>query len=113
MLDRMTAGTVPDKPHTALRDDGGRLRHEECLTRDGFEGPFTIMYHAERPHTAAVANAAHGVRPGPSSIRCSVPSPVARTVRTPSATSASNRPSNDRASHRRSGAGSGAPVSTS
>jgi homogentisate 1,2-dioxygenase len=60
MLDRITAGTVPEKPHTALRDEAGRLRHEECLTRDGFEGPFTIMYHAERPHTAAVANPAHG-----------------------------------------------------
>src|SRR6266540_3898135 len=60
MLDRMQAGTVPDKPHTALRDDAGRLRNEECLTRDGFEGPFTILYHVERPHTAAVAPAAHG-----------------------------------------------------
>src|SRR6266545_840012 len=56
----MQAGTVPDKPHTALRDDAGRLRNEECLTRDGFEGPFTILYHVERPHTAAVAPAAHG-----------------------------------------------------
>ena len=35
----------------------GRLRHEECLTRDGFDGPFTIMYHVERPHTAAVTTA--------------------------------------------------------
>jgi homogentisate 1,2-dioxygenase len=60
MLDRMVAGTVPDKPHTALRDAGGRLRYEECLTRDGFEGPFTILYHVERPHTAAVAAPAHG-----------------------------------------------------
>jgi homogentisate 1,2-dioxygenase len=60
MLDRMTAGTLPDKPHTALRDDGGRLRHEECLTRDGFDGPFTILYHVERPHTTVVTAAAHG-----------------------------------------------------
>jgi homogentisate 1,2-dioxygenase len=60
MLDRMTVGTVPDKPHTALRDAAGKLRHEECLTRDGFDGPFTIMYHEQRPHTAAVAGAAHG-----------------------------------------------------
>ena len=52
MLDRMTAGTVPDKPHTALRDAAGQLRHEECLTRDGFEGAFTILYHEQRPHTA-------------------------------------------------------------
>lgn len=60
MLDRMVAGIVPDKPHTALRDEGGRLRYEECLTRDGFDGPFTIMYHLERPHTAALATPTHG-----------------------------------------------------
>ena len=60
MLDRMTVGTVPDKPHTALRDAEGKLRHEECLTRDGFDGPFTIMYHQERPHTAVVVGATHG-----------------------------------------------------
>ena len=60
MLDRMAAGEIPAKPHTALRDAAGRLRHEECLTRDGFDGPFTILYHAERPHTAAVATAGHG-----------------------------------------------------
>jgi homogentisate 1,2-dioxygenase len=67
MLDRMTAGTVPDKPHTALRDAAGALRHEECLTRDGFDGPFTILYHAQRPHTARVAATTHGwtvPRPG-------------------------------------------------
>src|SRR5262249_13508897 len=60
MLDRMAAGDIPPKPRTALRDAGGGLRHEECLTRDGFDGPFTIMYHVERPHTAAVATATHG-----------------------------------------------------
>lgn len=60
MLDRMVVGEVPDKPHTALRDAAGRLRYEECLTRDGFDGPYTILYHAERPHTAALAGAAHG-----------------------------------------------------
>jgi homogentisate 1,2-dioxygenase len=60
MLDRIQTGDVPAKPHTALRDGSGRLRYEECLTRDGFDGPFTIAYHAERPHTAAVANATHG-----------------------------------------------------
>jgi homogentisate 1,2-dioxygenase len=60
MLDRMTFGTVPDKPHTALRDPEGRLRHEECLTREGFDGPYTILYHEHRPHTAALAEATHG-----------------------------------------------------
>jgi len=60
MLDRMVVGTLPDKPHTALRDEAGRLRYEDCLTRDGFDGPFTILYHVERPHTAALAGASHG-----------------------------------------------------
>jgi homogentisate 1,2-dioxygenase len=60
MLDRMVAGEVADKPHIVLRDGDGRLRHEECLTRAGFDGPFTILYHAERPHTAALARATHG-----------------------------------------------------
>jgi homogentisate 1,2-dioxygenase len=60
MLDRMSAGTLPAKPHTALRGDDGRLRHEECLTRDGFDGPFTILYHVDRPHIAAVAAPEHG-----------------------------------------------------
>ena len=62
MLDRMTAGTVPAKPHTALRDDTGRLRYEECLTRDGFDGPYTILYHQHRPHTQELAPAEHGWR---------------------------------------------------
>jgi homogentisate 1,2-dioxygenase len=60
MIDRIVAGRVPDKPHTALRDADGHLNHEECLTRDGFEGPFTILYHRDRPHVAMPAPAAHG-----------------------------------------------------
>jgi homogentisate 1,2-dioxygenase len=60
MLDRVQVGAVPAKPHTALRDGEGRLRYEECLTRDGFDGPFTIAYHVERPHAAAVVTATHG-----------------------------------------------------
>lgn len=60
MLDRMTVGQVPAKPHTALRDGDGRLFYEECLTRDGFSGPFTILYHRERPHTQELATVAHG-----------------------------------------------------
>src|SRR6185295_15373221 len=50
----------PAKPHTALRDETGRLRYEECLTREGFDGPFTILYHQHRPHTPEVAPVEHG-----------------------------------------------------
>lgn len=50
MLERMVAGAVPAKHHTALRDPHGRPRYEECLTRQGFDGPYTILYHEHRPH---------------------------------------------------------------
>ena len=50
MLDRMVAGELPAKHHIALRDHTGALRHEQCITRDGFEGPYTIVYHEGRPH---------------------------------------------------------------
>jgi len=43
-----------------LRDAAGRLRHEECLTRDGFDGPYTLIYHQTRPHTHRLAHVAHG-----------------------------------------------------
>ena len=48
MLERLVFGDVPAKHHLALRA-GGRLRYEECLTRKGFDGPYTIAYHEHRP----------------------------------------------------------------
>jgi homogentisate 1,2-dioxygenase len=62
MLDRICAGDVPRKHHLQLRGAGGELRHEECFTRDGFDGPYTILYHLRRPHTHRLAPAEHGWR---------------------------------------------------
>ena len=45
MIDRQSAGLLPDKPHTALRAPDGRLLYEEMLTREGFSGAFTYLYH--------------------------------------------------------------------
>ncbi len=50
MLDRMVAGDVPAKHHIAHRGEDGALRYEHCITRDGFDGPYTIVYHQHRPH---------------------------------------------------------------
>lgn len=50
MLDRHCAGEIPAKHHIAFRDADGRLRHEECLTRLGFDGPYTLIYHQNEPH---------------------------------------------------------------
>jgi homogentisate 1,2-dioxygenase len=60
MIERRTAGLLPDKPHTALRGPGGELHYEECFTRQGFDGPYTMAYHQQRPHTAVSAPVPHG-----------------------------------------------------
>jgi homogentisate 1,2-dioxygenase len=59
MLERRVAGTVPHKHHVALRE-GGELRYEECLTREGFDGPYTILYHHGRPHAQRAVELRHG-----------------------------------------------------
>lgn len=60
MLDRVAAGRIARKHHTVCRDEAGQLLHEECLTRTGFDGPYTILYHRHRPHTQVVAKVQHG-----------------------------------------------------
>jgi homogentisate 1,2-dioxygenase len=60
MLDRMQLGSVPRKHHIQLRGPEGELRYEECFTRDGFDGPYTILYHLHRPHTHRVSRPEHG-----------------------------------------------------
>jgi len=60
MLERVVVGKVPRKHHIALRDEAGRLLYEECITQQGFEGPYTIAYHLRAPHTQRVAKVAHG-----------------------------------------------------
>lgn len=64
MIDRMSAGALPPKPHTILRGPGGGLRYEHCLTRHGFDGAFTILYRESAPHVhTAVALSRHGFSP--------------------------------------------------
>ncbi|MBX3226081.1 MAG: homogentisate 1,2-dioxygenase [Labilithrix sp.] len=52
MIDRMSVGLMPDKPHTALRDENGHLFYEEMFTRGGFSGAFTYLYHRFAPTPA-------------------------------------------------------------
>jgi homogentisate 1,2-dioxygenase len=60
MLDRVAHGELPRKHHVQLRGGDGALRFEECFTRDGFDGPFSILYHRERPHLHQPAELTHG-----------------------------------------------------
>lgn len=48
MLHRHTLGRVPPKPHTAFYDDG-KLLMEQMITREGFHGPFSILYYRTPP----------------------------------------------------------------
>ena len=45
MIDRQSAGILPDKPHTVCRAADGKMLYEEMFTRGGFSGPFTYFYH--------------------------------------------------------------------
>jgi homogentisate 1,2-dioxygenase len=51
LIDWMRCGELPAKPHTAFRSPEGILRFEECLTRRGFDGEFSILYHEGPPMT--------------------------------------------------------------
>jgi homogentisate 1,2-dioxygenase len=59
MLDRVAEGELPAKHHVALLGPDGQLRYEHCLTRAGFDGPYTISYHQYRPHAFETTLAAH------------------------------------------------------
>jgi homogentisate 1,2-dioxygenase len=59
VLDRIAHGELPPKHHLALRTASGGLHYEECLTRAGFDGPYSILYHRNRPHALAPAPAGH------------------------------------------------------
>lgn len=58
MLERRVAGRVPRKHHIVMRDEHGALMHEECITREGFDGAYSILYHHHRPHTQHLSTAA-------------------------------------------------------
>lgn len=60
MLDRMVVGEVAKKHHIALRDGEGNLRWEHCITRQGFDGPYTIAYRLNRPQIHRFTEAKHG-----------------------------------------------------
>jgi homogentisate 1,2-dioxygenase len=45
VIDRQSAGLFPEKPHTVCRTPDGKILYEEMLTRAGFNGPFTYLYH--------------------------------------------------------------------
>jgi homogentisate 1,2-dioxygenase len=73
VLERQSAGTFPSKHHLAFPKSTGGLHYEECLTREGFNGPYSILYHLRRPHAllprATFARPLVAARPEPSPLR--------------------------------------------
>lgn len=49
MIHRHALGRLPPKPHTAFYDENNKLLMEHCHTREGFEGPFSILYYRTPP----------------------------------------------------------------
>lgn len=61
MMPPIRRGSVARKPHSVLRV-GEQLLYEHCLTRQGFDGPYTISYHLNPPQAfRASPSAAAGV----------------------------------------------------
>lgn len=60
MLERRSFGDLPAKAHTALYGPERALRYEECITRAGFDGPYSVVYHERRPHEAEPVSTTHG-----------------------------------------------------
>ncbi|MCK6485828.1 MAG: homogentisate 1,2-dioxygenase [Phycisphaerae bacterium] len=48
MIHWHSLGKYPPKPHTAFYEEG-KLLMEHCHTREGFEGPFSILYYRVPP----------------------------------------------------------------
>lgn len=78
MIDRMAAGELPAKPHVVFRGPDGRLRYEECVTRRGFDGEFSILYYEDHP---TVDREIGPAEPGPLDRRVPVPAPSAPLLR--------------------------------
>ncbi|MEP0846854.1 MAG: homogentisate 1,2-dioxygenase [Phycisphaerae bacterium] len=49
MVHRVKLGKVPPKPHTTFHDEDGKLLMEQMVTRQGFHGPFSILYYRLPP----------------------------------------------------------------
>ncbi len=60
MFERTVVGSVPRKHHIQHKDAAGQLLWEECITQDGFEGPYTIAYHQHAPQRQLFAGTKHG-----------------------------------------------------
>ncbi|MBT9555051.1 MAG: homogentisate 1,2-dioxygenase [Myxococcales bacterium] len=78
MIGYRRSGALPDKPHTVHRDAGGALLYEHCHTRDGFDGPFSILYHRQPPQFVGDGEVITPLFPGRSDGAPASDSPVRR-----------------------------------
>lgn len=80
MIGYHTLGQLPPKPHIEFRSADGRLYHEHCLTRAGFERTYSILYH-QNPPTRQFDSEISALESSPGEIsRAEKASPLVRLV---------------------------------
>ena len=42
-------GKIPPKRHTAFKKDDGSIYYEELVSREGFSGIYSNLYHLQQP----------------------------------------------------------------
>ena len=92
----MVGDVAAQAPHRSCAAPTGALRFEECFTRDGFDGPYTIMYHL-RPPAHAAALATGGARLGRRRRRPTTSAPLAKRHYRSQRAAAPGRPADRRA----------------
>ena len=78
MINYQSQGLLPKKPHTAFRKPSGELYYEQCVTQQGFEGPFSILYHQQPPQQIHNGSMATPLWPQPHAFQNDTPEPLRR-----------------------------------
>ena len=78
MIGYQTQGKMPKKPHTAFRKAEGGIYFEQCITQDGFEGSFSILYHEQAPQRIHSGQTTTPLWPQPQHFKNDTPEPLRR-----------------------------------
>ena len=78
MIGYQSQGKMPKKPHTAFRKPEGGIYFEQCITQDGFEGSFSILYHEQAPQRIHSGQTTTPLWPQPQHFKNDTPEPLRR-----------------------------------
>lgn len=78
MIEYRSEGKLPQKPHTVFPNGNGGLFYEQCITQDGFDGPFSILYHQNPPQQLHSGKHVEALWPQPQRVDTHAPAPLKR-----------------------------------